>query len=107
MKRWLTTALMLGLLIFGFAIPASAQSSASRIDSYCTINADGDCMVNLTVTLHLEGDNDNLSFPLPVNARGITLNKASVRTIKTDSAIYVDISRLVSGLSGDSSMQFD
>ena len=107
MKRWLTIAMMLGLLILGLAIPASAQNAATRIDSYCTINADGDCMVNMTVTLHLEGDTDNLSFPLPVNARGITLNKASVRTSKTDAAIYVDISRLVSGLSGDFSMQFD
>ena len=105
-RRMLLLLTVIGLLCC-MALPVSAQSAATRIDSYCTINTDGDCMVNMTVTLHLEGDTDNLTFPLPANARGITLNKQSVRTTKSDSAVYVDITRLVGGLNGDFSMQFD
>ena len=107
MKRMLTGMLLLGILIFTLMIPVSAQNAASNIDSYMTINTDGDCMVNLTVTLHLDGTTDRLQFPLPANARNITLNKASVRTEKTDSAVNVDITRLVKDLSGDFTMQFD
>ena len=107
MKRRLTVLMLLCLLLGCLAVPVNAQSAATKIDSYVTINQDGDCMVNLNVTLHLEGDTDTLTFPLPPNASNIKLNKASVRTSKTDSAIDVDISRLVSGLTGDFSMQFD
>ena len=107
MKRKLTLLFLLGMLITCLAVPVSAQSAATKIDSYITINADGDAMVNLTVTLHLDGSTERLSFPLPANARNITLNKASVRTDKTDAAILVDVTKLVNGLNGDFSMQFD
>ena len=107
LKRKLSVLLLLGLLLSLFAVPVHAQSAATSIDSYITVNAEGDCMVNLTVTLHLDGTTEKLTFPLPLNARNITLNKASVRTDKTDAAINVDISKLVNGLNGDFSMQFD
>ena len=107
MKRKLIIFLLLSLLLTCLTVPAAAQSAASNIDSYITVNNEGDCMVNLTVTLHLDGSTEKLSFPLPANAKNITLNKASVRTDKTDAAINVDISKLVNGLSGDFSMQFD
>ena len=107
MKQRLTILILLGMLFSCLVIPVRADSAATSVDSYITINADGNCLVNLTVTLHLDGTTDKLSFPLPVNARNITLNKASVKTEKTASAIQVDITKLVSGLSGDFSMQFD
>lgn len=108
MKRRVTVLAFLCVLIACFVIPVSAESAATRVDSYCTVNSEGDCMVNLTVTLHLEGENPGLTFPLPANAAKITMNKASVRTTKTDSAVEVDISRMVSGVTnGDITMQFD
>ena len=107
MKRKLVIFVLVSMLITLFALPVHAHSSASKIDSYITINADGDCMVNMNVTLHLDGDTSDLNFPLPPNAKDIRLNRASVRTVKTDSAVNVDISRHVSGLNGDFSMQFD
>lgn len=108
MKRRVTVLAWLCILIACFVIPVSAESAATQVDSYCTITPDGDCMVNLTVTLHLEGEAPGLTFPLPPNATKITLNKASVRTTKTDSAVEVDISRIVGSMSsGDISMQFD
>ena len=107
MKRRLLILAMTVILMVCMAVPVSADSAASRVDLFCTVDPDGNCLVNMTVTLRLDGDNGDMTFPLPRNATGITLNKASVRTTKTDSAIEVDISRLVSGLSGEFSMQFD
>ena len=107
MKRRLMILFLLAALIFCFTIPASAQSAATNVDSYITVTADGNCMVNLSVTLHLDGSTDQLSFPLPANAKNVTLNKGNVRTEKADAAIMVDVSKLVSGLNGDFTMQFD
>ena len=107
MKRRLTILILLGILISCLGIPAHAQSAATKVDSYITVSPDGNCMVNLTVTLHLDGSTDHLIFPLPAGAKNITLNKGSVRAEKAGSVINVDISKLVSGLNGDFTMQFD
>ena len=107
MKRCLMVLSLMCLMLTALAFPVRAESTATKIDTFCTIDAEGNCLVNMTVTLRLEGSNDSLTFPLPRNATGITLNKASVRTQKTDSAVEVDISRVVSGLTGEFSMQFD
>ena len=92
MKRRLVMLCLACLLVIGLGMPVSADSAATKIDSFCTIDADGNCLVNMTVTLQLDGGTENLTFPLPRNATNITLNKASVRTNKTDSAVEVDIS---------------
>lgn len=107
MKRRLTVFLLLCTLFVCLAIPVNAQSAATKIDSYITINEEGDCMVNMTVTLHLEGEMDDLTFPLPPNAKNIRLNSSSVRTSKSATAIDVDISRQVNGLTGDFTLRFD
>ena len=94
------------LLMGFFALPASAESAASRVDTYCTVSAEGDCQVNMTVTLRMEYVTTSMSFPLPANATGITLNGASVSTSKTSSATMVDISRVVSGITGEIPLNF-
>ena len=87
--------LFLCVLLMGFfVLPASAESAASRVDIYCTVSAEGSCQVNMTVTLRMEYVTTSMSFPLPANATGITLNGASVSTSKTSSATLVDISQL-------------
>ena len=107
MKRCLAMLLLCCLLTGVFAMPASAESSASKVDSYVTINADGDALVALTVTLHLEAADETLTFPLPLNATGITMNGTSARTTKTATAIEVDVGRATGGLIGDFTVRFD
>ena len=106
MKRvW--TGLLLCVLLIGFlALPASAESAASRVDIYCTVNAEGDCLVNMSVTLRMEYITTSMTFPLPATATGITLNGASVSTSKTASATQVDISRVVSAVTGEIPLNF-
>ena len=106
MKR-IGIGLFLCILLMGFfVLPASAESAASRVDTYCTVSAEGDCQVNMTVTLRMEYVTTSMSFPLPANATGITLNGASVSTSKTSSATMVDISRVVSGITGEIPLNF-
>ena len=107
MKRWLFTLALCIAMLGVISMPASAESAATRVESFVTVNADGDCIVALTVTLHLESAYESLTFPLPADASNITMNGSSVRTVKTASAQEVDIARATGGLIGDFTVRFD
>ena len=99
----LTLVLLLGII----TLPASAASAASGADIYCTVHADGDCQVTMTVTLRLEDHIEGLTYPLPVNATDITLNGAKARTTQTASSVEVDLSRVSLGMIGEFPVRFD
>ena len=107
MKRFFAMLLLVCVMLGFVVMPARADTYANLVEIFCTVNADGDCLVNLTVTLHLDNSSGEMSFPLPVNATNITLNNSSAKTTKTADAIYVDISKLTDGLAGDFTMRFD
>ena len=83
MKRCLAMLLLCCLMVGALVLPASADSYASKVDSYVTVSADGDALVALTATLHLESPDETLTFPLPLEATGISMNGGSARTTKT------------------------
>ncbi|MGN0976994.1 MAG: DUF2207 family protein, partial [Faecousia sp.] len=107
MRRLLTLLAVCVVLTGILCIPASAETSASKVDLYCTVTADGDCQVSMTVTLRLEEAHDQMTFPLPANAKNITMNHSSASTTKTDSAIEVDISKITKGYVGEASLFFE
>ena len=107
MKRIFALALLLCAMVGILCVPARAESYANLVESFCTVTPDGDCLVNLTVTLHLDNSGDEMFFPLPVNATDITLNNSSAKTTKTADAIEVDISKFTDGMSGDFTIRFD
>ena len=107
MKRFCMLLLLIVCLFGTICTTARAESYATLVESYSTVNSDGDCLVNLTVTLHLDNSGGEMSFPLPANATGITMNGSSAKTTKTDEAIYVDISKVTTGLMGDFTLRFD
>ena len=107
MKRILPLALLFCLLLGALPLTASADSYASKVDSYITVNSEGDALVALTATLHLDTPNETLTFPLPLEATGIRMNGSSPRTTKTSSAIEVDVGRATGGLVGDFTVRFD
>ena len=102
MKRRLAILFLCCVLMIGILpVSASAESTASQIENFVTVNSDGDCMVSTTIRLRLEAPMDNLTFPVPLTATNITVNGGSARTSKTDSAIEVDLSRAINGMAGD------
>lgn len=107
MKRCLAMVLLCCLMVGALVLPASADSYAAKVDSYVTVSADGDALVALTATLHLESPDESLTFPLPLEATGITMNGGSARTTKTATAIEVDVGRATGGLVGDFTVRFD
>ena len=107
MKRFFTMLVLCLCLAGIIAIPAYAESTASKVESYVTVNSDGDCLVATTVTLHLESSYEKLVFPLPADAEGITMNGMSVRVNTTPTATEVDMARATSGLIGDFTVRFD
>lgn len=107
MRRLLALLTVCVLLTGVLRIPASAETSASKVDLYCTVTADGDCQVSMTVTLRLEEAHDQMTFPLPANARNISMNHSSANAVKTDSAVEVDISKITRGYVGEASLFFE
>lgn len=107
MKRLTLLLAVCLILACALPLPASAEASASKVDLYCTVNASGDCQVSLTVTLRLDQSYDNMSFPLPADARDVRLNNAAARTTKTASSLDVDISRITQGYVGEASLFFE
>lgn len=107
MKRFLSMALILTLLLSALVLPASAASAASRVDSYITVHTNGDCQVTLTVTLRLDDYENGLVFPLPANATDINLNGAKARSNETADAVEVDISRVTNSMIGEVPFRLD
>lgn len=95
------------LLCGVIALPASAESAASRVDLLCTVNADGDALVSATVLLRLEAAYEDFYYPLPPNAKDVKMNGSSAKVTRTDSAANVDISKITRGYTGDASIRFE
>ena len=107
MKRLFTLLCALVVMAGVLCIPVCAESAASRVDLYCTVNAEGDCSVEMSVNLRLESVADELYFPLPLSARDITMNNSPVSTKKTASATLVNISKISAGYVGEASFRFN
>lgn len=102
-------ALCVFLMVFAALIPlhASAESAASKIDLYCTVNSDGDCLVSMTVNLRIEAADDGLTFPLPYSANDITMNGSSVASSRVGSRTLVAVGRVTGGMTGEFPVRFD
>lgn len=93
----LCCVLMAGII----AMPVSAESTATKVESIVTVTPSGDCIVSTSARLYLDSPMENLTFPVPLNATDITLNGGTARTSKTATAIEVDISRISGGMAGE------
>ena len=107
MKRVLSMLACLILLAGCLCIPVSAESAASSVNLMCTVNSEGDCLATMTVNLRLEEHLDKLYFPLPLNAKNISLNNAPVSTTRGAAATLVDISKLSKDYVGELVLRFE
>lgn len=88
------------ILCLSLTTNVSAAPSASGIRLYGTAAADGSCQITLSVTLQLDQAQDQLKFPIPAGATGVTLNGSRARTQKSGDVLLVDLSRLLKGVTG-------
>ena len=95
------------ILIIGCAVPALADNVASYVDNITTLNSNGSCQVTLQVTIHLDSAVENLTFPLPLGAKNVSVNGNPAKAVKADGALQVDISDIVGGFGGDYALRFD
>ena len=107
MKRIITLLACVILLAGCLCIPVSAESAASSVNLMCTVTSEGDCLATMTVNLRMEEALDKLYFPLPQNAKGISLNNAPVSTTSGAAATLVDISKLSRDYVGELVLRFE
>lgn len=97
------------VLVFSalFTLHVSAENAASKIDMYCTVNADGDCLVSMTVNLRIEAADPGLTFPLPYSASNITMNGSSTASSRVGDKTQVAVSKVIGGMTGEFPLRFD
>lgn len=104
MKKAVAGILLL-LLIFGLAITASATTGVTGGEFNATVSSDGSCLVTMEMQLHMEAGESNLVFPLPSNAKSITINGKPARTTLSGSSRGVKLSSVLGNVTGDFSIR--
>lgn len=93
------------LLVFGLAITAYAATGVTGGEFNATVSSDGSCLVTMEMELHLEAGESNLVFPLPSNAKSITINGKPARTTLSGSTRGVKLSSVLGSVAGDFSIR--
>lgn len=102
MRRLILIALT-AVLVLALCVPASAATGASNARVDAVLDTDGSCQVTIALNLHLDAAAE-LRFPVPKNARSITLNGAGASTRASGEYLMVDLSRLTGNAIGDFSI---
>lgn len=100
--------LILLLCIAMLSVTVYAQTGASEVQSWSTVSSNGTCQVTMTVKLHLESVAKGLTFPLPREAKNVTINGTSARTYSSatdNNVVLTDLSHL-DGMMGDVTVSF-
>ena len=105
MRRFLVLFSLVAML-FGFVFSADAATSAKSINTYATVSNDGSCQVTLTAFIHLDQVADDLEFPLPVDARNITVNGSRAQGRVRNGLRYISLSRTIGKAVGDFTLTF-
>ena len=83
------------------AVSAAAATTISKGTISAAVTSDGNCQITADLLLHLDKAVDELSFPVPANARGVTLNGQSAWTSPSGDAQLIKLDRLVGSMAGD------
>lgn len=87
--------LLLCCLVLTTAV--SAAGSITSLQSNASIAKDGTCQITMVLQLTVDSLEGTLRFPLPGNARDISLNGSGARTSHSNSLRWVDLSSAVYG----------
>ena len=99
--RRITVLIISILLLIGLSIPVWGANQASKVQVTANVSANESCQVTVVATLHVEENNGEITYPVPRDATGVTLNGRRVRTKKTKQAQNVDLSKAIGTMTGD------
>ena len=97
MGRFLVILLCI-CVILGMAVSADAATTVSKAIITVSVTADGNCLVNTDLNLHLDKAVEELAFPIPANARGVTLNGSTAWTSRSGDSQLIKLDRLVGSM---------
>lgn len=100
MRRAAAILLSLFLIIY-IAFPASAATSITESRFTASVSTDGNCVVNLELHFRLDEPNKDLSFPIPLDARSITVNGSSARTYTENGVRHVKLGGVIGNTAGN------
>lgn len=89
------------LLLITSVAPVYAATGATSVQGVAAVSSNGSCHVSLTVAIHLDTPVEKLAFPVPEDARNITLNGSSAKTRRSGGMLQVDLSKVVGASAGD------
>ena len=89
------------LLLCALCIPVSAANYASKVNVTAVVGSDKSCQMTVSAALHIQENDGNLNFPIPLEATDVRLNNTRVRTTKTRQAQIVDLSHSIGNMTGD------
>ena len=62
----------------------SAESAATKVESWSTVTSTGTCTVTMTVRINMDSPATGLTFPLPRGAKDVAVNGKSARTRRSE-----------------------
>ena len=104
MKRLLSAFICL-IIICTSAISVSAANAVSGGTMEVIVASDGSCQVMLDLTLQLDGNDDDLIFPIPDSARNITVNGNAASSSRDGNVRNVKLSSVLGSVSGNFSLR--
>ncbi len=105
--RRISILILAVLTVFSLALSVSADTGASKVTVFATASQNGDCQVTMNVTLLLESPVQELTFPVPAGATGVTLNGSRARMKKSGDALLIDLSNHLGGMAGEFSFSIN
>lgn len=93
-------------MVLGLALTARADSAASSIQIYASVDEDGVADVTMTVRLRMEAAVESLYFPLPAEATDIRLNDGGVNATKSGNTTQVKLGSDITDYVGDHVLTF-
>ena len=88
-------------LILCFSITAAAATGITGSSFTATVSPNGNCQVTFDLQVHLDGSSQGLSFPIPANARSVTLNGNAARISRSGGVQHVKLSSVLGNVVGD------
>lgn len=83
--------------LFSLTVTASAAGTVSQLESNTRIDTDGTCEVTLTMQLRIDSGESVPTFPIPEDAKDVTINGRSIRAKSQGGYRHVALSEAISG----------